>query len=244
MRSIPALPAPFQLIMLDSVGSTNDELRLLAQRGAAHGTVVWAAEQNAGRGRRGRQWISPRGNLHCSFLLRPGRPLAEAAQLSFVAAVALVDALGSFDSRRRFACKWPNDVLADDSKIAGMLLEAAGEGEIILGVGVNILAAPDPALYPATALSVGGVTAEAGAVLAVFCERLAVFYQLWDEQGFGPVRTAWLDRAKGRGKPVMVRQENGRLAGTFIDLDGDGALLLELPGGERRRVLAGDVFFS
>ena len=136
------LPPPFSLVAVDRIDSTNDEARRLVAQGAGHGTVIWAKEQTAGRGRRGRAWVSPPVNIHCSIVLHPGPSLAHAPQLTFVAAVALRDALAEFLPSAPFQCKWPNDLLVAGRKVAGMLLEVAGPW-IILGVGVNVAHTPN-----------------------------------------------------------------------------------------------------
>lgn len=245
MMTRPELVPPFRLLAYDRIDSTNDEARRLIEAGADHGIVVCAVEQTAGRGRRGRHWHSPRGNLHCSIVLRSARPLMEAAQLGFVAAVALRDALAGLAPAAEFQCKWPNDILCGGSKVAGLLLETAGQGDlIILGVGVNVCSAPDPALYPATSLRAAGSQALADDMMAGFCRGLAEWYDLWSAQGFAPVREAWLRRTRGLGERVEARLAGGEtLVGTFAGLDAVGALELDLPAGERRAVLAGDVFF-
>ncbi len=235
---------PFSLVALDTVDSTNDEAKRLARQGFGHGTTIWALEQTAGRGRRGRSWISPRGNLHVSFLIDAGRPLSQAAQLGFVTAVALCDALAELVPSAHFECKWPNDVWCNGRKIAGILLETSGVGEmIVLGVGVDVVAAPEPALYAATSLRAVGSNVDARTVLAAFCRRLEPWLARWPLEGFEPVQAAWLERARGVGQAIEVRLDDQTLTGSFVGLDADGALLLEERGGTRRRVLAGDVFF-
>lgn len=240
------LPAPFRHIALDSVGSTNDEARRLALSGAAADLlVVTARHQTQGRGRRGRVWVSPPGNLHLSLLLRLDRPLAEAAQAGFVAAVALAEALNGLLPGRDFRCKWPNDVLCDGRKVAGMLLEPAGEGWLVLGIGVDVAHAPPPGevLYPVTALADEGFAGTAEDVLAAFCARFAPWLESWRRQGFPPIREGWTARARGIGDPVVVRLEHETLTGTFAGLDEQGGLLLEQAGAGVRRIMAGDVFF-
>lgn len=236
--------SPFRLVVLEVTDSTNDEAKRQAQAGAAAGTVILAHRQTAGRGRRGRPWVSPPGNLHVSLLLDPGAPLATAAELGFVASAALVDALAGLCPGPAFECKWPNDVWCDGRKIAGMLLEAAGQGDlVVLGIGVDVVEAPTPALVEAVSLREKGCGADAAGVLAAFLDHFAPLYQTWRIHGFTPVRAAWLARARGLGGPIAVRLEAETLSGTFEGLDEDGALLLELASGKRRRVLAGDVFF-
>jgi len=237
-----ALPPPFQLVACDCIDSSNDEVRRRFDSGDAPGLVVWAKEQTAGRGRRGRTWISPRGNLHCSILLTARSP-EEAPQLAFVAAAALRQGLHSLLPQLPFRCKWPNDLLVQGRKIAGMLLESAAP-HVILGVGVNVVEAPDPALYPAACLRQLGSGAEDFDVLSAFCEALSKWHGIWMTQGFAPIRQAWLDHAQGVGEAVTVRlADHSELQGRFSGLDAGGALLLETEDGSVRPILAGDVFF-
>lgn len=243
MIAAPVLPQPFRLVALETTGSTNDEARRLAAAGAAPGTVVWAREQSAGRGRRGRRWISPPGNLHVSFLIEPGRPPAEAPHLAFVAALAAVAALEEVAPDLSFACKWPNDVLCGGRKIAGMLIEPADTGGLlVLGIGIDVEHAPEEVLYPAVSLRGAGAAASVADVLAALCRHLGPWLERWRAEGFAPVRAAWLGRAAGLGHPVTVRLDGETLTGTFAGLDETGALLLQLPHGGTRRILAGDVF--
>jgi BirA family biotin operon repressor/biotin-[acetyl-CoA-carboxylase] ligase len=236
------LPAPFSLSWRDSVGSTNDEARRLVRNGAAADLlVVAAASQTAGRGRRGREWVSPPGNLHCSILIRLDRPLAEAAQTGFAAALALCEALSEL-APAEFSCKWPNDVLCDGRKIAGMLLEPEDDW-LVLGLGVDVAEAPTETLYPAISLAAAGASADAGAVLAAFCRRFLPWLERWRAEGFAALRQPWLARARGLNEPMVVRLEGETFTGTFRGLDEQGALLLDQGAGGIRRVLAGDVYF-
>jgi len=238
------LPPPFRLEERGRIDSSNDEARRLAQLGAGHGTVVTALEQIAGRGRRGRAWMSPPGNLHCSILLDPGPDPVKAPQLTFVASVALRDALAELALAADFRVKWPNDVLANGAKIAGMLLEQAGS-LVVLGVGVNILAHPEIALYPATSLRKLGAGADTGDVLAGFCSQLGRRYDEWRGHGFAPIRAAWLERAAGKGEMVTARLANdSERHGVFAGLAEDGALELSGDDGVVHRIFAGDVFFN
>lgn len=248
MNADPPLPSFFRLIAHDTIGSTNDEAKRLARVGAATGTLVWALAQNAGRGRRGRAWASPPGNLYLSLILRPQCPPAVAAQLGFVAALGLGAALGELGGPGvSLAYKWPNDLLAEGKKIAGILLETemvAGDIPefVVVGVGANLASSPREVTYPATSLAELGISGVRPAdALAGFARHLLPWLAVWRDEGFAPIRSAWLARAGGRGEPVRVRLEQTTLDGRFVDLDGDGALLLELPGGTRR-IAAGDVF--
>ncbi|MDO8607220.1 MAG: biotin--[acetyl-CoA-carboxylase] ligase [Phaeospirillum sp.] len=244
--SSPTLPPPFGLIGLGQVGSTNDEARRRVSEGTAADLLVIMAEtQTAGRGRRGREWRSPAGNLHASILIRLDRGLAESAQIGFVAALALVEGLGELAPDADFRCKWPNDVLCNGKKIAGMLLATAGDGWLVLGLGVDVAQAPPPgeALYAAIALAELGWNGETATVLAAFCRRFGPWLEQWRAAGFAPVRRAWLERSRGLGDQAVVRLESETLTGRFTGLDHDGALMLDQGEGGVRRILAGDVFF-
>lgn len=223
----------------------------MARDGAADGTVIWAQSQTAGRGRHGRGWESPQGNLYCSLLLRPEVPPAEAAQLSFVAALALAEALEPvLPDAANLAFKWPNDVLLDGRKVAGILLESSGSRNgrldwLVIGCGLNVRHFPNNvAGLPATSLAaVGVVAAEPVDLLAGFTNAFARWRKCWEGAGSGPVRDAWLGRAAQIGDDIVVRLPGSELRGRFTGLDPSGALLLDLPDGSRRTVTAGDVFF-
>lgn len=246
------LPPGFQLKAFDLVGSTNDEAKALARAGAAEGMLVWAKRQESGRGRRGRAWTSPEGNLYSSLVLRPGRPPGEAAQVSFVAALAIADTAAEVlpDGDAEVRCKWPNDVLIRGRKLSGILLESepAADGSVgwlVLGVGINLRHFPESADYAATSLAAEGAPALApGALLEIYAAHIARWYGIWKSSGFGPIRKAWLGRARGLGEAIVVRLTDRTLHGTFADLDSDGILLLDpQDGGARMRIAAGDVFF-
>lgn len=244
-------PQGFTLIAHDMLPSTNDEAARLAAGGAVDGTVVWARRQSAGRGRRGRDWQSPEGNLYLSVLMRPRAPLATAAGLSFVAAVAVGDTVAGFlPADARVEHKWPNDVLVGGAKLAGILLEASGRAGgaadwVVVGCGVNV--ATDPGL---PGMAVTTLSGEAGravpveAVLTAVLENLRLWRQRWETHGIAPVRDAWLARARGLGQDITVRLPREELRGRFDGLDDSGALLLRLPDATRRAISAGDVFFD
>lgn len=254
MTGTPALDPFYRLVRLDETASTNDDARRLAGEGAPQGTVVWALRQSAGRGRRGRRWDSPPGNLYMSLLLRPEMPLARAGQIGFLAALAISETLATLLPGRRVACKWPNDVLIDGKKAAGLLLESEarlGDGQeggstdwLVLGLGVNVASHPEGVEFPATSLAAQGSGADVADVLSGIAERFAGWYGRWQAEGFAPVRQAWLARAAGIGGPVRVRFETRTEEGVFAGLDGEGALLLHKPGAAAPlRVTAGDLFF-
>jgi BirA family transcriptional regulator, biotin operon repressor / biotin---[acetyl-CoA-carboxylase] ligase len=248
MTGTPALPGFYRLLSFATIDSTNEEAKRRAKDGAAEGTLIWALAQSAGRGRRGRPWVSEPGNLYMSVLLRPDRPAAAAAQLGFAAALAVGDAAAlALPAGADLALKWPNDVLVGGRKISGILLEsqAAGEGRVqwlVIGMGVNLATFPEGAEYPATCLvDAGAADVTVEAMLAAIAMRLHYWYERWRVAGFAPLREAWLARVRGLGEPIRVRLPGGDTHGRFAGLDEDGALLLE-DGPTRRRIAAGDVF--
>lgn len=238
------LPPGYRLIRYDTIGSTNDAAKELARAGAAAGTLVWAGEQTNGHGRRGRPWSSPPGNLYLSLVLRPQCPPGMAAQLGFVAALALGEALGEPEG---LAYKWPNDVLIEGRKIAGILLESetAGHGSldfVVLGIGVNLVSSPPATEFPAASLAGSGLSVpQPATLLERFAGRFDVWMRRWRAEGFAPVRTAWRARAAGLGELIRVRLDTDALSGRFRDIDQEGTLLLEIAGG-CRHIAAGEVF--
>ena len=242
-------PSPIlRLLRHDTLGSTNDEAKRLAEAGAEDWTVVSAREQTAGRGRGASQFISPPGNLYFSSILRPECSAAAAAQLGFAAALAVGEVVADrLPPGRDLRYKWPNDVLADGDKLAGILLEssAAQDGSLawlVVGIGVNVASHPGDTAWPATslaALRAGAVGLETllSDILSEFRRQVA----RWLSEGFAPIRAAWLARAFGLGKDVGVRLPRETFQGRFVDLDRDGVLLVETASG-RRRVAAGEIF--
>jgi BirA family biotin operon repressor/biotin-[acetyl-CoA-carboxylase] ligase len=246
----PALPSGYSLVTLDRVDSTNAEAKRLAGAGAEAGTVVRARVQEQGRGRRGRAWSSPPGNLYCSVLLRPTAAPGEVGQLSFVTALAVGEALESLlPAERQVRLKWPNDVLVNGAKVSGILIETAATGGgpvqfAIVGTGINVASFPENAERPATSLAAEGADAGVDAVLEVYLAALDGWLGRWRAQGFAPVRATWLERATGVGDAVEVRLPERTLTGTFEALDEHGALVLADATGQRRAITAGDVFLA
>lgn len=242
------VPPGYRLVCHDSIGSTNDEAKRLARGGAAAGTVVWALQQIAGRGRRGRSWVSPPGNLYMSVLMRPDCPADRAAQLGFVAAVAIGGALGEiFPGLDAVSYKWPNDVLLNGNKIAGILLESEMAtldrlSFLVVGIGINLVTAPQQTEFPATSLAEEGLGEVApAAMLEVSLRHFMFWEQRWREDGFSPVRAAWRAAAAASpGDPIRVRLETDTISGRFLDLDEQGALLMDC-AGRCRRISAGEI---
>ena len=226
---------------LATTASTND---WLATRAASLPDLAWvrAETQTGGRGRRGRAWQSLPGNLFASVLVHPQAGDGPAQQLSFVAALALDRALCGFVPAARMALKWPNDVLLDGVKCAGILLEG-GSDVTIIGFGVNLAGHPEGTERPATSLPAAGFAAPDPAAFAeALAHHFAAAREQWRNFGFAPVRADWLARAAGPGQRLEARLGHATLTGTFADLDHDGALLLRLDDGSVRAIHAGEVF--
>ena len=246
---VQKLPPGFNLVLLETVGSTNDEARRRADEGAPEGTVIQALTQTDGRGRRGRVWVSPAGNLYASLILRPDCSAAAGLELSFVSAIAMCDAISSIlPPMVTVTAKWPNDILINERKVAGILLESSSGSTgnlrwLVVGVGVNIQHFPREAEYPATSLHFEGVTdIEPQEMLSAFTRYFKRWFDIWKSEGFSVIRDAWLQRAEGLGKALEVRLPEERFVGRFMDIDENGSLLVELENGTVRSVTTGDIF--
>ncbi|WP_033069806.1 biotin--[acetyl-CoA-carboxylase] ligase [Thalassospira australica] len=244
------LPEGFYLHELEAVDSTNEEAKRLADKGAQSGALVLARTQTAGRGRRGRAWSSPIGNMFSSLLLRPTCSLAEAARLTFLIAVALAEAVETVTGGQvRPDCKWPNDLMVNGRKISGILLESASNkgsetDYLVIGAGVNVAFFPDDAERPTTSLAALGAPVAVDDLVACYVARVAHWLPIWEKDGFAPIRDAWLMRGYGLGKPIVARLTDRELEGTFVGLDDDGSLILRENSGFEHRIGAGEVFFA
>lgn len=217
-------------------------------------TWIMARRQEAGRGRRGRVWTDPPGNFAATLLIRPTGGPAEAALLSFVAALAVHDALRALGGPQlALALKWPNDVLLNGGKLSGILLESSGAGgqvaALAIGIGINLTAAPDAALVEPRALRPVSLLAETGIALTQdeVLEALAASFDHWWRQlrdyGFATVRTAWLARAARLGETLTARHGLTETTGRFDGIDESGALILTGPRG-RVAIAAADIHFG
>jgi BirA family biotin operon repressor/biotin-[acetyl-CoA-carboxylase] ligase len=203
---------------------------------------ISTARQTAGRGRRGRAWDAAPGNLAATLLIRPNAPQAAIGQLSFVAALAAAETASHFAPTAAISVKWPNDVLAEGKKLAGILLE--GEADwLAIGVGINLASFPEGTEFPATALAQLGIAPPSSEeALTVLAARIAHWYDGWMKTGFDTIREAWLARAAGLGKPIRARLPNETREGVFEGIDQSCALLLN-EQGRLRPIAAGEVFF-
>ncbi len=233
----------------ESVPSTNVAAFQLAQDGAEHGEVVITEQQTAGKGRRGRTWVSPAGrNLYFSAILRPELPPQRASELTLVAAVALAEVLRESDAEAHI--KWPNDVQIEGRKVAGILTELSAEPDrvhfVVLGMGVNLNAGPGdfPEELADTATSLFQATGQRinrALFTSALWGRLEEWLDLHHEVGFEPVRARWKELSCTLGQEVRVRTDRSELRGVAEDIDQDGALLVRTAEGKVERVLAGDV---
>jgi len=235
----------FRIVGYDSVSSTNDEADSLAQNGAPDRTLVWARSQRSGRGRLGRTWASPEGNLYTTALLDPGLPLGRLQELSFVASLAVHDTVSGLLPDVDLVLKWPNDVLLGGAKISGILTETRVRGDhvvALLGVGINLAHAPEGARYPTTALADHLVVPLAvEGLLDLYLTALSARYTLWCSEGFAPIRTAWSERSRWIGQRVSVENGEQKIIGRYDGVEADGTMIVTGDSGEKHKVSAGDV---
>jgi len=246
-------PVGYDRIVLDQTDSTNAEA---ARRAAGLAGLTWilALKQTAARGRRGRPWSMPAGNFAATLVMRPSESPDQVALRSFVTSLALFDAFVAVTGRAEsFALKWPNDVLLNGGKVAGILLESIGQGQgvahLAIGVGINLAHAPEASEVETRALRPVSLAGETGALVSpsAFLAELAVAYAHWETQfttyGFAPVREAWLARATRLGEVITARTMSDSFTGVFETVDMTGALVLTTQRA-RHAIPAADVFFD
>jgi BirA family transcriptional regulator, biotin operon repressor / biotin---[acetyl-CoA-carboxylase] ligase len=254
-----AAAAGYRLAAFDQIGSTNSEAMLRARAGECGPIWFVTTEQTAGRGRRSRAWVAPRGNLASSILEVIDVAPAAAATLGFAAGLALEQALRTLSVEAalrmagsdalNFSLKWPNDVLAGRSKLAGILLEAeavVGRGlAVVVGIGTNVIAAPEGTPTPATSLKALGIDVSAEDLFAALSDGWAEFRAIWDDgRGFGEIRRLWLARAAGLGQAVAIKSGNILIEGIFDTIDEQGCMIVRTNGGDLVPITAGDVYFG
>ncbi|MDR3489257.1 MAG: biotin--[acetyl-CoA-carboxylase] ligase [Bradyrhizobium sp.] len=254
-----AISAGYRLAAFESIGSTNAEALSRARDGERGPIWFVTSQQTAGRGRRHRPWIAPRGNLACSVLEIIEVSPAIAATLGFAAGLALEVALqkvsveaslrSAGSDHVKFSLKWPNDVLAGGQKLAGILLEAEAVTNdrlaVVVGIGTNVVAAPEGTPTPATSLTALGVNISAEELFATLSDAWAEFRGVWDNgRGFGEIRRLWLERAAGLGQKVTVQNGGSIVEGTFDTLDEAGCMVVRTSDGGLVPISAGDVYFG
>jgi BirA family transcriptional regulator, biotin operon repressor / biotin---[acetyl-CoA-carboxylase] ligase len=254
-----AVSAGYRLAAFDHIGSTNAEALARARDGERGPIWFVTSEQTAGRGRRHRAWIAPRGNLASSVLEVIDVSPSTAATLGFAAGLALEAALQKLSIEAslrsaglddmKFSLKWPNDVLAGRQKLAGILLEAETVADnrlaVVVGIGTNVVAAPEGTPTPATSLAALGVHVGAEELFATLSDSWTEFRGIWDAgRGFGEIRRLWLERAAGLGQSVAIQTGSSTIQGTFDTLDETGCMVIRTADGKRVPISAGDVYFG
>jgi BirA family transcriptional regulator, biotin operon repressor / biotin---[acetyl-CoA-carboxylase] ligase len=253
-----AQSAGYRLAAFDQIGSTNAEAMSRARDGERGPVWFVTSEQTAGRGRRHRPWIAPRGNLASSILEVMDVSPAVAATLGFAAGLALEAGLRQISveaalrsdgsDRLRFGLKWPNDVVASGQKLAGILLEAEALQNglaVVVGIGTNVVAAPEGTPTPATSLSALGIQIGAEELFKALSDAWVEFRGIWDNgRGFAEIRSRWLQRAAGLGERIAIQTGNAILEGTFDTIDETGCLIVRTADGKRVPVAAGEVYFG
>jgi BirA family biotin operon repressor/biotin-[acetyl-CoA-carboxylase] ligase len=240
--------ASARIIGCDSLGSTNAEALSRARAGERGPLWICARRQSAGRGRRGRTWVSKPGNLYATLLVMNPGPPERAAELSFVAGLAARDAVAQIAPALASALtlKWPNDLLLRGAKLGGILIEGEGTPRglaVAIGIGINCSHHPADTEFPATDLAIAGVHVTPEDLLAALAAAMPVRMSQWNRgQGFSSIRSDWLAHAAGIGAETRVRLADRDLTGRFEALDEKGRLLLRLTGGRIETITAGDVF--
>jgi BirA family transcriptional regulator, biotin operon repressor / biotin---[acetyl-CoA-carboxylase] ligase len=252
-----ATSAGYRLQAFDQVGSTNTEAMARAREGDPGSIWIVTAEQMAGKGRRQRAWISPRGNLPCSVLEVLNVAPATAATLGFAAGLATEAALRqvSLEATLRagpksfkYELKWPNDVLVGGKKLVGISLDAEAMDNrlaVVAGIGINVVAAPEGTPTPAISLAALGVQIGAEELFSALSDSWVEFRGIWDNgRGFGELRKLWLERATGLGQAVAIKSAGSTIEGIFETIDEQGCMIVRAADGRLMPITAGDVYFG
>lgn len=252
-----ATSAGYRLEAFEQVGSTNTEAMARAREGDRGSIWFVTAEQTAGKGRRQRAWVSPRGNLPCSVLEVLNVAPATAATLGFAAGLAteaalrevsLEAALRAGPESFKYELKWPNDVLVGGKKLVGISLDAEAVNDhlaVVVGIGINVVAAPEGTPTPAVSLAALGVQIGAEELFSALSDSWVEFHGIWDRgRGFGQIRELWLERATGLGKAVAIKSANSTIEGTFETIDAQGCMIVRTADGRLMPITAGDVYFG
>jgi BirA family transcriptional regulator, biotin operon repressor / biotin---[acetyl-CoA-carboxylase] ligase len=252
-----ATSAGYRLEAFDQVGSTNVEAMARAREGDRGSIWFATSEQTAGRGRRQRVWIAPRGNLASSVLEVLDVAPAVAATLGFAAGLATEAALRQVSVEAalragpqslKYDLKWPNDVLAGGKKLVGISLDAEAVGgrlAVVAGIGTNVVAAPEGTPTPAVSLAALGVLIGAEELFSALSDSWVEFRGIWDNgRGFGEIRKLWLERAAGLGQAVAITTAGATIEGIFDTIDAQGCMIVRTAAGRRVPITAGDVYFG
>jgi len=247
---LPGADFHYRHLALDACDSTNSQCMRYAAEGEPSNLWVTTKTQSLGKGSRGRDWISIEGNLFASLLLRNTAPVEKLYQLTFIASIAVSDAISEFSSEQELAHKWPNDVLLNGKKCSGILLESRMDGEqsiVVIGIGVNCEMRPGGnLLHKATCLADEGVKVSVDELLLSIAKHMARHISLWESgNNFATIRNAWLEKAYGVGEQIsIILPGKPMLEGVFSGLNDEGQLLLETAGGAVETISTADIFFT
>lgn len=241
----------YEIHSFDSIGSTSVYLRTLAENGAPQGTVVDAKSQTEGKGRYGRKWLSPQGNVCFSLLLRPEGDVIRISQLSFVAALSVGASIRELlPAHATCHYKWPNDILLNGKKAAGILLESSLIAHkesvewLAIGIGVNVKNHPTENGIIATSMEAAGIAVNSISLRDKILAWFQHYYNLWLKEGFVPIQKEWLENAAYRNEAITVTTANKELKGTMMGISVEGELMLRLEDGAMRFITSGEVFFA
>ena len=240
----------YRHIHFAELDSTNTWLMDKARQGEAGNLWVTCDKQIAGKGSRGRDWVSQNGNLFASILLIEPAPLKNLAQLTFVSSLAVHDAISKFIGERvcEIKLKWPNDVLIDSKKCSGILLESSqcnGLTYVVIGFGINCNSYPEQTKFPSTSLKEIGIDIDAQSFFLALAETFAIRLKEWNSGiNFRETRDSWLENAFGIGRDVTVQVPGKEIqSGCFASIDDSGYMMLELMGGTILKISTADLFF-
>jgi BirA family biotin operon repressor/biotin-[acetyl-CoA-carboxylase] ligase len=241
----------YNLLIFDEIDSTNDEAKRLALAGVKGDFVIWANTQTKGRGKDSRPWVSAHGNLHLSILLTPKANMAYNADLSLMVAVAVGEVLTNIlPVKTKISYKWPNDILVEDKKISGILLESVIIGGqcrgLIIGVGINISAAPllpENDRYQATCIA-EYITSKIDSSIVIndFMKSFEFFLDAYKNYGISPIKEIWLQKCNDIGKKITIKIGEKEVSGIFSDMTKNGEIKLTLSSGEELSIASGEVF--
>lgn len=240
----------YNLLIFDEIDSTSSEAIRLARAGVAGDFIIWAKRQTAGRGRYSRVWYSEAGNLYVTILLNRNVQITKRSQLSFVTALALHKAIISFAQQYKTAfqvrLKWPNDILIEGKKAAGILLESIdldSNNYIIVGVGVNLQSNPSELRQLVTNLYAYGININAEQMLCCFIRYFEKYLLLWQYSGFMPIRDQWLQKASNLQQVISIDDGKNKISGVLLGIDFEGNLCLKSSSGEIHIISTGEVLF-
>ena len=248
MNQIQYLANGYRLIEYDEIGSTNAAALEYSQRFDTGKLWITAKKQLLGKGSRGRSWVSEPGNLYTSLLLLIDAAPEKLATLSFVTSIALFETLANFVPKDKLALKWPNDILLNEKKVSGILLEnhvsKPPYSAVIIGIGVNCQSNPADTRYAATHLAAFGQSVDPAQIFDILAVEMDQWLNLWDDgNNFSLIRRHWLDRAAGIGEKIIVKMPQRHIEGIFEDIDLGGRLILKTAGGLHHTISVADIFF-